>query len=134
MASNITVDTLTKGSTTLNTDEIVDTSSNQICKAWVNFNGSGTVAIRDSYNVSSITDNGTGDYRCNFTSSLGNANYSVTGSCESQSSANTVIFENHKNGQTTDICYQTSGHRFGTRWHYGGYMDNPTINVMYFGD
>jgi hypothetical protein len=78
MASNITVDTLTKGSTTLNTDEIVDTNSNQICKAWVNFNGTGTVAIRDSYNVSSITDGGTGYYTINFSSSMANANYSVT--------------------------------------------------------
>ena len=77
MASNITVDTLTKGSTTLNTDEIVDTNSNQICKAWVNFNGSGTVAIRDSYNVSSITDNGTGDFSVNFSTSMPSVNYAA---------------------------------------------------------
>lgn len=43
--------------------------------AWVNFNGTGTVAIRDSFNVSSITDNGTGDYTINFGSALANANY-----------------------------------------------------------
>jgi len=79
MASNITVDTLTKGSTTLNTDEIVDTSSNQICKAWVNFNGEGTVAIQDSHNVSSITDNGTGYYTVHFITSMSNDNYTVTG-------------------------------------------------------
>ena len=47
--------------------------------AWVNFNGTGTVAIRSSYNVSSITDNGTGDYTVNFTTALSDANYSVTG-------------------------------------------------------
>ena len=46
-------------------------------KAWVNFNGTGTVAIRASYNVSSITDNGTGDYTVNFTNALTDANYSV---------------------------------------------------------
>ena len=39
---------------------------NGSAKAWVNFNGSGTVAIRGSYNVSSITDNGTGNYTVNF--------------------------------------------------------------------
>ena len=44
--------------------------------AWVNFNGTGTVAIRSSYNVSSITDNGTGDYTVNFTTALSDANYS----------------------------------------------------------
>ena len=46
-----------------------------IAIAWVNFNGTGTVAIRDSYNVSSITDNGTGDYTINFASALTNTNY-----------------------------------------------------------
>ena len=46
-------------------------------KAWVNFNGTGTVAIRASGNVSSITDNGTGDYTVNFTTAFADANYSV---------------------------------------------------------
>ena len=44
-------------------------------KAWVNFNGTGTVAIRASFNVTSITDNGTGDYTVNFTNALEDANY-----------------------------------------------------------
>jgi hypothetical protein len=49
--------------------------------AWVNFNGTGTVAIRSSYNVSSITDNGTGDYTVNFATALSDANYSLVGLC-----------------------------------------------------
>lgn len=49
------------------------------CRAWVNFNGTGTVAIRASGNVSSITDNGTGDYTVNFTTAMVDANYSVNG-------------------------------------------------------
>lgn len=48
--------------------------------AWVNFNGTGTVAIRSSYNVSSITDNGTGDYTVNFATALADANYGVVSS------------------------------------------------------
>jgi hypothetical protein len=47
-------------------------------KAWVNFDGTGTPAIRASYNVSSITDNGTGDYTVNFTNALADANYGFT--------------------------------------------------------
>lgn len=47
-----------------------------MCRAWVNFNGTGTVAIRASGNVSSITDNGTGDYTVNFTTAMTDANYS----------------------------------------------------------
>lgn len=50
-------------------------------KAWVNFNGTGTVAIRSSGNVSSISDNGTGDYTVNFTTALADANYVVAGVC-----------------------------------------------------
>jgi hypothetical protein len=45
------------------------------CRAWVNFNGQGTVAIRASGNVSSITDLGTGNYRVNFTTAMPNTNY-----------------------------------------------------------
>ncbi len=49
-------------------------------KAWVNFNGTGTVAIRESGNVSGITDNGVGDYVINFTNAMVDGNYFVGGS------------------------------------------------------
>lgn len=49
------------------------------CRAWVNFNGTGTVAIRASGNVSSITDNGTGNYTVNFTTAMPDVNYSFIG-------------------------------------------------------
>lgn len=48
------------------------------CRAWVNFNGTGTVAIRASGNVSSITDNGIGQYTVNFTTAMPDANYSAS--------------------------------------------------------
>jgi len=48
------------------------------CRAWVNFNGTGTLAIRDSANVSSITDNGTGEYTFNFATDMPDINYCVT--------------------------------------------------------
>jgi hypothetical protein len=47
------------------------------CRAWVNFNGTGTVAIRGSGNVTSITDNGTGDYTVNFTTAMPDTNYAL---------------------------------------------------------
>jgi len=56
------------------------------CRAWVNFNGTGTVAIRASGNVSSITDNGTGDYTVNFTNAMPDTNYVITGSARIQDS------------------------------------------------
>lgn len=61
-------------------------------RAWVNFNGTGTVAIRASGNVSSITDNGTGDYTVNFTNALEDANYSVTGALgETATGGNSIV-------------------------------------------
>ena len=52
--------------------------SGSLCRAWVNFNGNGTAAIRAAFNVSSITDNGTGDYTLNFTTPMPDANYAFT--------------------------------------------------------
>ena len=65
---------------TLKTNLIQDLSGNTqyTCKAWVNFNGTGTVAIRASGNVSSITDNGVGDYTVNFTTAMSDTNYCIT--------------------------------------------------------
>lgn len=48
-----------------------------VARAWVNFNGTGTVAVRSAFNVSSITDNGTGAYTVNFTTAMDDANYAV---------------------------------------------------------
>jgi hypothetical protein len=55
------------------------TQNATLCRTWVNFNGSGTVAIRTNFNVSSITDNGVGDYTVNFTNAMPDANYAVGG-------------------------------------------------------
>ena len=57
----------------ITTDELASTVN--VAKAWVNFNGTGTVAIRASYNVSSITDNGVGNYTVNFTTAMVDANF-----------------------------------------------------------
>lgn len=58
-----------------------DGTENYKCRAWVNFDGTGTVSIRASGNVSSITDNGTGNYTINFTNAMPDANYSISGLC-----------------------------------------------------
>ena len=65
-ANNIT--NVTGGIPTVKSQQLIPT-------AWVNFNGTGTVAIRDSENVSSITDNSTGQYTVNFSNNMANANY-----------------------------------------------------------
>ena len=58
------------------------------CRAWVNFNGTGTPAILASGNVSSITDNGTGDYTVNFTTAMPDTNYSVAANAAAVGSVN----------------------------------------------
>lgn len=82
------------------------------CRAWVNFNGTGTVAINGSGNVTSITDNGTGDYTVNFTNAMPNANYGV--SCGSTtincaiSTATTSgvrVLTTNSGGTATDYAY-----------------------------
>jgi hypothetical protein len=61
------------------------------CRAWVNFDGTGTPAIRESGNVSSITDNGTGDYTVNFTTAMPDNDFSVTG-CTGGSSSDPITY------------------------------------------
>ena len=61
------------------------------CRAWVNFNGTGTVAIRASGNVSSITDNGTGDYTVNFTTAMPDANYATSAFAAQESGADNNV-------------------------------------------
>jgi hypothetical protein len=72
------------------------------CRAWVNFNGTGTVVIRASGNVSSITDNGTGDYTVNFTTAMPDANYCVTvGAINNGTNTNTANNINQGASPTT---------------------------------
>jgi len=78
MAGKIIADQIehsTAGS--LDTSYVVNGSA----KAWVNFNGTGTIATRDSLNVSGLTDNGTGNYTVDFTNALSSANFSALATC-----------------------------------------------------
>jgi hypothetical protein len=81
-------------------------------RAWVNFNGTGTVAIRASYNVASITDGGTGIYRVNFTTAMPDANYAAVGSTQGENvSILPLLSANQGNDQTTTYVdvYTTGG-------------------------
>ena len=105
-----------------------------MCRAWVNFNGTGTVAVRASGNVSSITDNGTGDYTVNFTTAMVDANYSAAGMTVGASLTDmgrfSVIAGVESTGanlkSTTQLRIQTGA---GST---GGLFDNANINVTVF--
>ena len=62
-----------------------------VAKAWVNFDGTGTIASRDSHNLSSLTDSGTGLYLINYSNDMGNDDYTVSGGARSPGSASGVI-------------------------------------------
>jgi len=88
----------------------VDPTINAV-NAWVNFNGTGTVAIRASYNVSSITDNGAGDYTVNFTNAMPDANYCTVGACTIRATNNATLTLNINSGMiggVPDIVANTS--------------------------
>ena len=98
-------------------------------KAWINFNGTGTVAIRDSFNVSSLADNGTGDYQISYTTAMANTNY-----CPIQ-------FNNAASGTAvSDFANQwTGGFELATgtlkmRSHYTALVDSELYFVAVFGD
>jgi len=98
-----------------------------VCRAWVNFNGTGTVAIRTSFNVTSITDNNTGDYTVNFTTAISDANYAVTGSASNNASSGSMIMCPYFNV----VPPTTTAMRFNTA-NSASNIDCPYIFVAVF--
>jgi hypothetical protein len=94
----------------------IENAINGSAKAWVNFNGTGTVAINSAYSVTSVTDNGVGTYTVNFLSSFADTNYAVCGSASNNASSAfgfnpstkfnggiTVITRDTASGSTVDL-------------------------------
>ena len=100
------------------------TECGQFVRAWVNFNGTGTVAIRDSFNVSSITDNGTGDYTANFATALANANYCISGMA--MNSNNFIAINNSTNPTVSAV-------RVAVRNHDGAGEDGDYVCIAIHG-
>ena len=86
--STLEVSNLNDGTTTVATTFITNGSS----KAWCCWNGTSTAVIRDSHNVSSLTDNGSGDYTFAYTSNFGSANYTVAGSFAFSSAITNYVY------------------------------------------
>ena len=104
------------------------------CKAWVNFNGTGTPAIRTSYNVSSISDEGTGSYIIVFTQPMIDANYVVAGYMSSENTngnrgANYFV---SLNPQTSGAHIQ--GYYGSTASSDGGANETAVTAVAIFGN
>jgi len=106
--STLVAQTISNGTVSTSSANVIQGSA----KAWVNFNGTGTVAIRASYNVSSITDNGSGEYTINFTNAFADANYVAIGGAKYPTGTNyhTITFGNISGGDnptTTSLRLMT---------------------------
>lgn len=130
---------------TLKTSNIQDTSGNNNstpeeinegrAKAWLNFKGSSTVAIRDSFNISTLTDNGTGDYTIGFTNSFSNTNYCVvTGGYNSNNGDGiwNSVGSNTTNAYPAGVA--TGSVRLNTYNNGGSPQDQQAVYVAVFGD
>jgi hypothetical protein len=126
MAGKIVADTLehsTAGS--IATNYVVNGSA----KAWVNFNGTGTIAARDSLNVSGLVDDGTGLYTVNFANSMDSSDYSSTGAGGGTSGVPLTKIP------PTNVVYSTSGFQFQTiNTSSGSTLDTQIIGTQNFGD
>ena len=132
--STVVVGTIQSNSTSPPTfNNTNGTEIGTLCRAFCNFNGTGTVAIRASFNVSSITDNGTGDYTVNFTTALPDINYSVNTTCSSNSTNNfivTTVFTNSSTG--ANVAPTTSAARINTGVFGVGTFDPTYVNASVF--
>ena len=96
------------------------------CRAWVNFNGTGTPAIRASGNVSSITDNGAGDYTINFTTAMSDANFAAIASCSDDASGSNIP------GSVSIVSQTTSTVRLLVRDSGSGAVDRVSVHCAIF--
>jgi len=125
MASILRVNTLTDASSGNST--AMSTINKGTAKAWFNFNGTGTVAILDSFNAASITDNGTGDYTTTISNAMATINYCYTALGGNTSFSSTVRIENTDKRTTTKmelIAYNTSQAE----------LDMADLNALFHGD
>ena len=131
---------------TLKVDNLLNAAGNEspisvpgAAKAWVNFNGTGTVSIRNSFNVSSITDNGLGDYTITLTNALGNSNYCIQLSATddgsgAQSQANGYVYGGWARGaNSTALTASSARIQIGYPANATLY-DQSHVMVNFFGD
>ena len=103
------------------------------CRAWVNFNGTGTVAIREDGNVTSITDNGTGLYTVNFTTAMPDTNYAVACSGSRDDTNNVgMALVNTRSGTASYNPYATTSIAISSLYAHTSAVDSDFITVTIF--
>ena len=112
LSNNATATTTFKPVTFFRNDKLLTPASvgSQLCRAWVNFNGEGTVSIRNAYNVSSITDNATGNYSVNFATAMPDTDYVYFGGIGDGTSTSAI---RTLTCRRTSSSFSTTSHQFG---------------------
>jgi len=134
MASILKVDTITGVSTAGSiavTGEGNSTTTNLqqgLAKVWINFDGQSTIATRDSHNVSSITDDGTGQYTTSYSSNMASVNYSASGS-NNRTGLSSTTFINDTSWTAT-----TGGISSATAESNNNYLDCDAVLISILGD
>ena len=139
MAGTITTSTIQNDTSSPPTFRNNSVEIGTLCRAWVNFNGTGTSSvIRASFNVSSVTDNGTADYTVNFANAISDANYAVNCSISSDNNGTVAdtgginIAINTNLVATSLVAPTTTAFRMTFTWPTSG-RPNPTyVNVSVF--
>ncbi len=129
-ANSVGASQITNGSVTA--VKLGTTEQKQIAKAWVNFDGTTATpsTIRSSYNVSSVTRNGTGDYTVNFATPMADENYSVCGVCRRENQATDYLID--FNLKMDSVPTQNS---FGINTGYTSTLDDSSyVNLTVFGN
>ena len=128
MASILRVNTLTDASS--NNSTAMSTVNQGTAKAWVNFNGSGTISARDSFNNASLTDNGTGDYTLTATNAMSNDDYAgiITGDADGVADFCVACTGDNSTARTTTVIKARTSNTGGSP------KDSVTISVLICGD
>ena len=141
-ATTITIGSTPVVSASANSMTIRGEGSNQtsiqqgLAKSWMNLNGQGTIATRDSFNIGSLTDNGTGDYTITLSTSMNDGNYKVhINGCDTVTGAVTIM--NRKSTLYADTAPTSSQYRIATGYNYytaSAFRDNTHIFTDIHGD
>ncbi len=154
--STVILDTITGKSTattiTIGSTPVVSASANSmtirgegsaqtsiqggLAKGWINFNGDGTPAIRDSQNVGSITDNGVGDYTINLSNNMASADYApfTSGDSDPSTTAQIPIVNFKSAGGFATVAPTTSSFRLACATDTGTVKDNTYLHAHALGD
>ena len=130
--STLRVTDIQSNSTAFNTPVRFETSggteNGQLVKMWVNWKGTGTVAIRNDFNVNSISDRGTGQYTVNFSNALASVNYCVNGVTGTQGCASYMAWGN---AATTSVqCQTMTAHVSGSVCGFTGDVGSICMSIF----